>query len=321
MTTLQFADTHNLVAFLAKPAESEGFEQIVDFLNAHTIKYALTVNPTIYTSCIEQFWATVKVKTVNGEVQLQALVDGKKIIVTEASVRCDLQLNDEEDEAINEEMDDSLVRATTTATGLDAEQDSGNINKTQSKATPNEPGSPGTSSGGSPRRHETIGDTIAQTRFENVSKTSNDSLIIGGRKIDDIDKDASITLVHETHGRYCNEEMFDTGVLVGDEVLAEPKVTVKDVNLCVDEVTLAQALATLKSAKVQDKGKGKIVEPEKPKKKKELIRLDEEIALKLQAEFDEEVRLAREKSKKEEEANIVAWNNVQAMIDVDYQMA
>ncbi|GJR32345.1 putative ribonuclease H-like domain-containing protein [Tanacetum coccineum] len=38
----------------------------------------------------------VDVKTVNGEVQLQALVDGKKIIVTEASVRRDLQLNDEE---------------------------------------------------------------------------------------------------------------------------------------------------------------------------------------------------------------------------------
>ncbi|GKE56846.1 hypothetical protein Tco_1496031, partial [Tanacetum coccineum] len=40
--------------------------------------------------------ATIKVKTVNGEVQLQAVVDEKKIIVTEASVRRDLQLNDEE---------------------------------------------------------------------------------------------------------------------------------------------------------------------------------------------------------------------------------
>ncbi|GKA81585.1 ribonuclease H-like domain-containing protein [Tanacetum coccineum] len=90
MTTLQFTDTHKLVTFLAKPAESEGFEQVVDFLNAHTIKYALTINPTIYTSCIEQFWANVKVKTVNEEQQLQALVDGKKIVVTEASVRRDL---------------------------------------------------------------------------------------------------------------------------------------------------------------------------------------------------------------------------------------
>ncbi|GJW22406.1 hypothetical protein Tco_0033028 [Tanacetum coccineum] len=94
MTTLQFADTHNLVAFLTKSAKREGFEQIVDFLNASSIKYALTVNPTIYTSCIEQFWFTVKAKTVNGEVQLQALVDGKKIVVTEATVKRDLQLED-----------------------------------------------------------------------------------------------------------------------------------------------------------------------------------------------------------------------------------
>ncbi|GJV21968.1 putative ribonuclease H-like domain-containing protein [Tanacetum coccineum] len=42
------------------------------------------------------FDATVKVKTVNGEQQLQALVDGKKIVVTEASVRRDLQLDVEE---------------------------------------------------------------------------------------------------------------------------------------------------------------------------------------------------------------------------------
>ncbi|GJY50172.1 hypothetical protein Tco_0440128 [Tanacetum coccineum] len=81
----KIADSHNKVAFLAKPTESDEFEQILDFLNANPIKYALTVNPTIYTSCIEQFWATTKVKTVNGEVQLQALGDGKKVIITETS--------------------------------------------------------------------------------------------------------------------------------------------------------------------------------------------------------------------------------------------
>ncbi|GJQ98722.1 hypothetical protein Tco_0009861 [Tanacetum coccineum] len=355
MTTLKFANTHNMVAFLSKPAESEGFEHIVDFLNAHTIKYALTVNPTIYTSCIKQFWATVKAKTVNGEVQLQALVDGKKIIINELIVRRDLQLEDAEgvdclpnatifeqltlmgyekfsqkltfykvffspqwkflihtilqclsskttawnefsstiasaiiclatnqkfnfskyifesmvknldnvsrkflmyprffgretplfqtmmvqdqeevgeglemptdphhtstiiqpstsqpqkkqrsrrskrkdtkvpqpsgpttnvaDEAINEEMDDSLMRAATTATSLDAEQDRGNINKTRSKATLNEPSSSKTSSGSGPRCQETIGDTIAQTRFENVSKLSNDPLPTRGNTL------------------------------------------------------------------------------------------------------------------------------------------
>ncbi|GJW01202.1 hypothetical protein Tco_1556453 [Tanacetum coccineum] len=54
MSTLTFADTHNMVAFLEKPAESDGFHEIIDFLNANQIRYALTVNPTIYTSCIEQ---------------------------------------------------------------------------------------------------------------------------------------------------------------------------------------------------------------------------------------------------------------------------
>ncbi|GJT85074.1 putative ribonuclease H-like domain-containing protein, partial [Tanacetum coccineum] len=40
--------------------------------------------------------ATAKVKTVNGEVQIQALVDKKKVIITETSVRSDLQLEDAE---------------------------------------------------------------------------------------------------------------------------------------------------------------------------------------------------------------------------------
>ncbi|GJU57697.1 hypothetical protein Tco_1235463 [Tanacetum coccineum] len=94
MSTLTFADTHNMVAFLEKPAENDGFHEIIDFLNANQIHYALTVNPTIYTSCIEQFWATVKEKTVNGECQLQALVDKKRVIITESSIRSNLHLED-----------------------------------------------------------------------------------------------------------------------------------------------------------------------------------------------------------------------------------
>ncbi|GJU97565.1 hypothetical protein Tco_1326836 [Tanacetum coccineum] len=96
MADQKFVDSHNMVAFLEKPAKSDRFEQIVDFLNAHTIKYALTINPTIYTLCIKQFWATTEVKTVNEEKQLQALVDRKKVIITEATIRRDLHLEDAE---------------------------------------------------------------------------------------------------------------------------------------------------------------------------------------------------------------------------------
>ncbi|GJS77740.1 nucleotide-binding alpha-beta plait domain-containing protein [Tanacetum coccineum] len=63
-----------------------------------------------------------------------------------------------------------------------------------------------------------------------------------------------------------------------------------------------------------------VEEPEKMKKKDQ-IGLDEELAFKLQAEEEEEEKLAREKAQREEEANIVTWDNVQAMIDDDYQMA
>nr|GEX61713.1 putative ribonuclease H-like domain-containing protein [Tanacetum cinerariifolium] len=115
-----------------------------------------------------RFWYTAKVKTINGERHLHAKVDGKKEIISEASIRRDLQFADEEatilqssssqpqktqkhkkpkrkvtevpqpsdsmkniaDEAVYKELDDSLVRAATTASSLEVEQDSGNINKT-----------------------------------------------------------------------------------------------------------------------------------------------------------------------------------------------
>ncbi|GKA29342.1 hypothetical protein Tco_0715587 [Tanacetum coccineum] len=94
MSTMIFADTYNMVAFLEKPTKSDGFHEIIDFQNANQIHCALTVNPTIYTSCIEQFWATGKANTVNGERQLQALVDKKRVIITESSIRSNLHLAD-----------------------------------------------------------------------------------------------------------------------------------------------------------------------------------------------------------------------------------
>ncbi|GKE58861.1 hypothetical protein Tco_1498046 [Tanacetum coccineum] len=60
-------------------------------------------------------------------------------------------------------------------------------------------------------------------------------------------------------------------------------------------------------------------EPVKKMSKKELLKLDEELSFKLQAEEEEQARLAREKAEKVEEANI-SWDNVQAMIEADSQL-
>nr|GEZ85845.1 hypothetical protein [Tanacetum cinerariifolium] len=75
MSTPTFAKTHNLIAYLEKPTESKGFEQIIDFLNGSSVKYALTVN---------------------NEVRIQALVDGKRANIKESSIRRILRLDDVE---------------------------------------------------------------------------------------------------------------------------------------------------------------------------------------------------------------------------------
>ncbi|GJW96241.1 hypothetical protein Tco_0178049 [Tanacetum coccineum] len=75
----------------------------------------------------------------------------------------------------------------------------------------------------------------------------------------------------------------------------------------------------------KDKGKGIMVEPEVPLKRKDQIALDEQIArdiqAKLDAELEEEHKLAR---KQEEEANIAlieSWENTQAMMEADRLLA
>nr|GFB70630.1 hypothetical protein [Tanacetum cinerariifolium] len=70
MSTLTFAKTYNLIAYLEKPTESEGFVQIIDFLNGSLVKYAL---------------------------KIQALIDGKRANIKESSIRHILRLDDAED--------------------------------------------------------------------------------------------------------------------------------------------------------------------------------------------------------------------------------
>nr|GFB00146.1 hypothetical protein [Tanacetum cinerariifolium] len=125
--------------------------------------------------------------------------------------------------------------------------------------------------------------------------------------------------------------------------------------ILVDEVTLAQALTELKhtkpkakakgivfhepeesttitttipNPKSQDKGKAKMIKEPMKLEIKDQIQLDEEVALKLQAkiqaEFDKEQKLTGARAQQEEEANIAlieSWDDIQAKINADYQLA
>ncbi|GJU87805.1 hypothetical protein Tco_1295351 [Tanacetum coccineum] len=136
-----------------------------------------------------------------------------------------------------------------------------------------------------------------------------------GRKIDDIDKDAEITLIDETQERYGDDLMFDMCVLNDEEVFAGHDMDEKEINVAekevstVDPVTTAGEVVTnasptetttaddltLAQTLIEIRSKGIMEEPEKPTKKNDQIRHDEEVAQRLQAqmqaELEEEDRL------------------------------
>ncbi|GKD75919.1 hypothetical protein Tco_1334201, partial [Tanacetum coccineum] len=66
-----------------------------NFLTTSSIHYALTVSPTIDASYIEQFWNTINSQTIDDVKQINAIVDGKTVVISESSVRSDLHFNDE----------------------------------------------------------------------------------------------------------------------------------------------------------------------------------------------------------------------------------
>nr|GEU83732.1 retrotransposon protein, putative, Ty1-copia subclass [Tanacetum cinerariifolium] len=359
-------------------------------------KQTVVANST--TEAEYMFWSTAMAKTINGEAQLHALVDGKEIIITGSSIRRDLRLADDKgidclsnftifeqltlmgylsdpikdvpDEAVHKELGDSLLEKK-------------NRSKTHRL-----------------KRLYKVGLTAKVESYGNEESLVEDASKQG--RINAINADEEITLGNvqdEVVSNDADKEMFDVDVLDDEKVyVAEHEVAVNGVNdevnvveevvkvintakLIIDaaqdsvvgdivstagaaitvsattittaiittfgDITLVQALEEIKSTKPkgkgiviqelgestttksshqsQDKGKGILIEPMidpvKPMKRKDQIMLDEEAALKLQAAFDEEERIAREKAKKVEEANIAlieTWKYIQAKIDVDH---
>ncbi|GJV38178.1 hypothetical protein Tco_1410655 [Tanacetum coccineum] len=97
MAQLEFCDKHNMVAYLVKSESSEGFDEIIDFLTSSHIYYALTENPIIFVSLIEQFWETAVLSTTEEGLQaISATIDGHEKLITEDSLRRHLKLDDAE---------------------------------------------------------------------------------------------------------------------------------------------------------------------------------------------------------------------------------
>nr|GEZ22793.1 hypothetical protein [Tanacetum cinerariifolium] len=310
-------------------------------------------------------------KTINGEAQIHARVDGKEIIITESFVRRDLRLAYEKehvvDKAVYKELDDRLVRAATIASSLEVEQPVTKTTQaleiTSLKRRVKKLKKKQRSRTHKLKRLYKVG-LIARVDYSKDDQSLGKDASKQGRKIYDTDVDEDITLVNDQD----DAEMFDVNDLHGEEVFVEKKLADKEVNdevqkvvedintaklivdaaqvsatgeanaasiattvsaaatITTDEITLAQALVKIKTSKPkakgiilqepsksttttttktiysknsQDKGKAIMIEEPVKLKKKDQIRLDEEAALKLQAE----------------------WDDIQAKIDADYQMA
>ncbi|GJZ56929.1 uncharacterized mitochondrial protein-like protein [Tanacetum coccineum] len=194
---------------------------------------------------------------------------------------------------------------------------------------------------GSPRCQEAMGDTIAQTRSERVSTPSYDSPLLG------------VNTPRNDEERIKLKELMDMWVLDLENVKDAQALEIKKLKKRVkklekresskktptkEECTSCTAgVSTLMEMRsvnikrqsmekrvVSNKGKGIMQELEKPVKVKgkDQIEYDADVAQRLQAELDEEVRLKRERE--EEVSNdvlIEEWDSIEARIDADAQLA
>ncbi|GKB49383.1 hypothetical protein Tco_0900136 [Tanacetum coccineum] len=326
MAALKFASSHNMVAFLDKPTESDGFEQI----------------------------ATAKVKTINGEVQIQALVDKKKVIITETSPSDstvdvaydnvpthsnDPLLSGDDKPKLNELME-LCTNLSQRVLDLEKTKTSQAAKITELKERVKKLEKKGGSRTHRIKRLYKVGRSARVVSSKDEGLGDQEDASKQGRKIDEIDQDAEDMAEKEVD---MAEKDVSTADLVpaAGEVVTTANVEVSTARLTeatiTDELTLAQTLIEIKSAKPkakgiafkepvestttttapiylpkppQDKGKAKMIESEKPLKKEDHIMFDKEVAQKLQAqleaELEEEDKLARQR---EEDANIAEWDD------------
>ncbi|GJT28418.1 hypothetical protein Tco_0908693 [Tanacetum coccineum] len=132
-----------------------------------------------------------------------------------------------------------------------------------------------------------------------------------GRRIEDIDADAEVTLVNETQERQDEDLMFDTGVLDGDEMFVDATTGEKDEQITkLDDSTAGEAFTTVgvedstlptipttvskptvfvTQPSIKEKGKGIMQEPERPLTKKDQVALDEDFASNIQAQLNAKI--------------------------------
>ncbi|GJR09867.1 hypothetical protein Tco_0792519 [Tanacetum coccineum] len=263
------------------------------------------------------------------------------------------------DEAASTRVDVRYGGTATTVSSLDTEQGSGNIDKTPSMA--HDLPLPRVNTLGSDEGKELmVLCTKLSNRVKKLEKTvkSNQArrkarIVVSddeeedsskqGRKISTIDEDPIIELVqHDAEFEGRNEYKFEVYIAgaavstVGVAISTVEPVSTANVPIATAGISTTEPISS-QQIDPKDKGKGMMVEPEKPPKKNDQIKADEELAQKLyeeeQARFnaeqeakfntEQEELLAYETTGDEANPSVanVDWDDVQAQIQADEDLA
>nr|GEU64433.1 hypothetical protein [Tanacetum cinerariifolium] len=129
-----FVYGNHIIYTTIKSENNVDFHQIVDFVEASHIRYALTINPTVYVSHIRQFWSTARIETTNEGTKILANVNEiptlRQYSRRATRIAQSKALPTVADEPASLLRDNSQGEAFPTVFGLDAGQDKENIIKT-----------------------------------------------------------------------------------------------------------------------------------------------------------------------------------------------
>nr|GEU73066.1 hypothetical protein [Tanacetum cinerariifolium] len=248
---------------------------------------------------------TIKIKTVNDEVRLQALIDGKDGIINEASIRHDLKLNDLEGTRIS--------GAVTPLFGIMMVQTVKEVGElptnVQDALILDAPSSSQHQRKHKPRRKEKKETEVSPTEIhieDHVPITSNDSLPseVNLKNVYNLDMALEETIfsmqdVTDADVKEVAEEMVEvitTAKIIVDEVnTTDSKLNDANeqaVSVAPTNVTTAQpGKATETTVKDKDKGKAKLVKELKIiMSRKAQITIDEEVARRIQTEWNADMK-------------------------------
>ncbi|GJT53168.1 hypothetical protein Tco_0988222 [Tanacetum coccineum] len=83
-----------MIACVEKTAQNADFYQIIDYLTGCSINYSLLVDPDLIGPWLQQFWTTASLRVINDVPHIRAMVAGKKILISEETIRADLLFDD-----------------------------------------------------------------------------------------------------------------------------------------------------------------------------------------------------------------------------------